>query len=215
MKTGPPGTTTPEQYVIALAKGIAPQQTDVLYAVERQKTRILERTLSGVDVDGAPFAPYSTNGPYYYYPNGRVGKNKFESRTNKSAVNRLLRKLGETISRKEAVGITNPGSGGAKTRNGEGIRFDSYADFKSSLGRVVDLMGPRAPHMLQAMQISVAWPEVEIGFYDDLSAKKAQGHNEGANRLPRRHFLGASESDLRQIETDIVTRIDQRLRVLI
>ena len=48
-----------------LVTSVLPEQGDVLYALERVKATILERTARGVDVDGAPFAPYSSKGPYY------------------------------------------------------------------------------------------------------------------------------------------------------
>jgi hypothetical protein len=221
-----PGGLEPAAYVLSIARQVQPTQADVLYGIERQKERILDRTAQGVDVDGAPFVAYSQNGPYYYYPNGRVGRNKFESRQNKQAVNRLIRKIGHVESylselsprKLRSMGL-NPEAGGdtsaKKTRSGEGIRFDSYAAFKASLGRAgVDLLGPRAPHMLQAMEIRVNWPEVELGFYSDDAASKAEGHNEGANKLPRRHFFAASAADLTAIENDIGARIDARMRLL-
>ncbi len=44
---------------------IDPTEGDLLFAAERQRTRILERTARGVDFEGRPFAPYSERGPYY------------------------------------------------------------------------------------------------------------------------------------------------------
>jgi hypothetical protein len=38
-----------------------PTEGDLLYALQRQRTRILKRTADGVDVDGASFEPYSPN----------------------------------------------------------------------------------------------------------------------------------------------------------
>lgn len=38
---------------------VFPTEGDILYAMQRLRTRILERTAKGVDVEGRPFAPYS------------------------------------------------------------------------------------------------------------------------------------------------------------
>lgn len=155
--------------------------TDLRYALERQRSRILERTRRGVDLNGSTFAPYSTKGPYYYYPS-RLGSAKSRS----AAAARLGRKIG-----------------GTRTRLG--IKFASYAAFKASLGRnVVDLTGPRAPHMLQAMVVRTkSGSEGTIGIYGS-EADRAEGHNVGVpGRLPRREFFGWSASDEKDMVDDL------------
>ncbi len=181
-------------------------QADALYALERQKTRILDRTGRGVDVDGRPFKPYSTKGPYTYYPNGRVGSSKFSDRQNKAAAARLKTKLAK---------VPTKGAGGLRlTRSGKGIVFDSYAAFKRWLGRTgVDLRGPRAPHMLQALLVKVAsaFPkEGRIGIYG-AEAARASGHQYGARYLPQRKFLGISVPERGAFVNDILARIKLRL----
>jgi hypothetical protein len=269
-----PSGRSPTEYILEIAGDVIPTEGDAIFAAQRQVTRILERTLSGVDVDGNPFEPYSTNGPYYYYPNGRVGRNKAEITRNKAAVSRLLKRLANVQFDFEEFGH-QPGSGGTRTRgsvgfesievyrkksknaavlwtnpkgnvvlvhrktnhDGQGIRFDSYADFKRSLGRLnVDLRGPRAPHMLQAFAIGTgiertvgadldlpldAKPrpaqQVIIGIYGE-EAGRATGHNTGINprwkKKHQRRFLGASENDLKAMNEDIsercVARVAQR-----
>lgn len=181
-------------------------QADATYALQRQRTRILERTARGVDVDGTPFKPYSTKGPYYYYPNGRVGSSKFTDRQNRAAASRLKRKL--------ATGSVVADGGVKLTRSGKGLRFYSYAAFKRWLGRsVVDLFGPRAPHMLQALIVTITGSpatEGRIGIYGDEAAR-ASGHQYGTRKLPKRRFLGASAEDRRQVVADILGRIKERL----
>ena len=179
---------------------------DATYALERQKTRILDRTARGVDVNGSPFAPYSTKGPYYYYPNGRVGTSRFTDRQNRAAASRLKRKL--------ATGTVRTDSGVRLTRSGKGLRFDSYAAFKGWLGRsAVDLFGPRAPHMLQAMIVRITGAPVtegRIGIYG-AEAERASGHQYGTRKLPQRKFLGASADDRKSVVADILERIKARL----
>ena len=235
-----PGGAEPQKFILDLAKGAVPSEGDALYAAQRQRTRIIERTLAGRDVDGAAFEPYSTDGPYYYYPNGRVGKNKIESHKNRAAVNRFLKKLNKASDIRsvfESLDDEPYTHSGRKTRNGEGIRFDSYADFKKSLGRSgVDLLGPRAPHMLQAIAVGTGFgrihgdetpasvfsnPEpakdVVIGIYGQEQGR-AEGHNTGVNpkwkRKHQRKFFGASADDIQQMVSDITTRILQRVKAL-
>lgn len=218
----------PATYVLSLAGAMKPTEADALYAAQRQRTRIVERTLRGVDVNGNPFEPYSTDGPYYYYPNG--GR-KTTAKQNKAAVRRLLRATAHvTAGRSEYQGYM--GVGGVKTRNGQGIRYESYADFKASLGRAgVDLTGPRAPHMLQAIVVSVndrafgvsdsasgGTRPVEVfalGIYGE-AAGRASAHNTGYSprwkRKHQRYFLGANSNDLKDILNDIYARMSLRMK---
>jgi len=224
----------PVEYILSLSQGILPTEGDCLYAAQRQRTRIVERTLQGVDVDGAPFEPYSTDGPYYYYPNGRVGNSKFTAKQNKAAVKRLLRKLAPVLeTRSEYQGYE--GLGGVPTRSGQGIRFESYADFKASLGRAgVDLVGAKAPHMIQSISVKVNGQdfgledtsaglggrrsestEFVLGIYGE-PAGRASGHNTGINprwkRTHQRHFFGASAADIEAIKDDLLARVTARLK---
>lgn len=162
---------------------------DMRYTLERQKTRILERTARGVDINGAPFAPYSNKGPYYYYP-GRASKNR------SGAASRVAKK-----------------TGGKKTPLG--VKFTSYGDFKRSLGRsAVDLMGPTAPHMLQAIVVTASADEGKIGIYGP-EADRAEGHNVGGGHLPRREFFGASAEDERLMALDAEELMATRLKDII
>ena len=213
-----------------------PTQGDALYAAQRQRTRILERTERGVDVNGAAFAPYSENGPYYYYPNpgrrsvGPIGKGQYEKKQ-KAAVRRLL-KITTDVSTTRAEYLGGTSVGGVPTKSGLGIRFESYADFKRSLGRAgVDLLGPRAPHMLQAIIVATdagtggnltdedvglgsrTSPAklIRIGIYG-TEADRASGHNQGTSRLPKRYFFGASDQDIQDIGADIQERVVRRVK---
>lgn len=198
-------------FVAKLAKGMKPTQEDLLYAGQRQRTRILERTSRGVDVDEHPFKPYSDKGPYYYNPNGRLSasaRRDIPEKSQKSATRRFLNK----ITTKEERG--NDGAP-RLSRTGRTIRFESYAAFKKWLGRaVVDLRGSKAPHMLQAIVMKGRGPrEVVLGIYGEAAAR-GQGHNEGndAMRLPKRRFFDFSKSDVKAIIRDVQARIRARIR---
>lgn len=176
---------TLSQLASAIAGAPRVTRATALLAVEAQRTRMLRRTAEGKDVHGRPFAAYSADGPYYHNPNGRLKAGAVSDKQQRAAVNRLKRKV--------------PGS--RESRTGKTLKFESYAAFKKWLGRVgVDLRGPKAPHMLQAMAVKVTGQdadirEMRIGIYGP-SADRAQGHNDGAGRLPKREFFGASREDL-------------------
>jgi hypothetical protein len=93
-------------------KDILPTEGDLLYGLQRQKSRILSRTERGVDANGRPFAPYSTRRPYYYYPNGPVGRARTKDRLKRdqAGVKRFASKVGRTSrpSRAQAWGSGSP-----------------------------------------------------------------------------------------------------------
>lgn len=182
---------------------LLPTNDDLLYAIERQRTRILDRTARHVDFEERPFAAYSENGPYIWYPLGRHKSAKGDighehtARKRDQAAKRMVKKLGA----------------GTVTAGG-GIRFESYAAFKRALGRSgVDLTGPSAPHMLQALVSRITGDLAgTLGIYSADKAAIAEYHNEGTERMPQRKFLGTSAADERAMETDLVERIQSRAR---
>lgn len=216
----------PVERLLRVKKGVRITEGDALYAGQRQRARILERTARGVDVDEAPFPDYSTKGPYYYYPNGRVGNSRFSDKQQRDAAARLLRKLtpGKTAQERKSV------SGVRLTKSGKGLVFESYAGFKRWLGRKgVDLRGPRSPHMLQGIIVKAGGSqagnrdaeigvndknapagELVLGIYGD-AAKRATGHNTGDGPGVQRRFFDASVKDVKQMIQDIHTRVKARL----
>ncbi len=54
-----PGGADPQQHLLTVFATGQPTQVDVLYAGQRQRSRIVQRTLSGRDYNDVPFAPYS------------------------------------------------------------------------------------------------------------------------------------------------------------
>jgi hypothetical protein len=167
------------------------REVDLLYAGQRQIERILDRTARGQDSEGSQFTPYKkSKRPYYYYPTSTSG----------------LPRDRAAITKRYQVRM-----GGTVTRSGTGIRFDSYGDMKRSLGRAgVDLTGVRAPHMLQALVATVTDNTIWIGIYG-AEAARAEGHNEGTQNLPRRHFLDVNDEDVRMIGEDIAALMGQRI----
>jgi len=56
---------------IFIARSSKPSTEAMLYAGQRQITRIRQRTMQGTDVDGSPFAPYSKRYAKYRASRGR------------------------------------------------------------------------------------------------------------------------------------------------
>lgn len=211
----------PVRLVQELFGRVLPDETDVEAALENQRTRILERTAQGVDYRGVPFAEYSQNGPFYYYPSTQKGRS-FRPGA------KLLQAIwaGQSSFRAEYFKVlraaakrfqTKLGDGAMDTAQtpGGGIRFASYADFKAALGRtVVDLTGPRAPHMLQALVVKMrSGLEGAIGIYGPEAAR-ASGHHEGNPKvkLPKRRFLDASAEDQKAMLQEMLERATARWR---
>jgi hypothetical protein len=208
----------PVRLVTELTGRVLPDGTDLEFALEQQRTRILERTARGVDFEEKPFAPYSQNGPVYYYASTQRGRSFFPGARRLQAIwagrstfraeyFKVLAAAAQRFARK-----VTPNGG---TTPGGGVKFESYAAFKAALGRgVVDLMGPRAPHMLQALLVRMRTDlEGAIGIYG-TEAARASGHHDGnpKTKLPRRRFLGANGQDRQQVIADIVDRVAARAR---
>src|SRR5271165_6554133 len=66
--------TPVDKLTMDIARATQIQEADTLLILNQQKTRILERTARGLDINGGQFAGYSTKGPYYYYPYGRQSR---------------------------------------------------------------------------------------------------------------------------------------------
>ena len=219
----------PSAFFARLLADATPTQGDLLYAGNRQKTRMLDRTARGVDYQGRRFAPYNYTRPYYWTPWTGSRRNSYLKMQQSAA--RVFKKIGGNV----RTGLLRSGATGRVvaqlTRFRQSIKFRSYADFKRSLGRAagVDLMGPRAPHMLQALvvisdgiQVAGRSPRVglrsmraagsrlTIGIYGD-EADRAEGHNEGTGDLPQRRFFDASDADLEAMAEDVAERIALRI----
>lgn len=185
-----------------------PTRGDLAAALYGQNQRILLKTSQGYGYDGESFEEYASEYPYYYYPEGGV------------------KHLAATHLR-----ITSQIRGLKVTRTTKGLKFENYGEFKRAFGHAnVDLFGvsPLA-HMLGAVQMNINGGEVflsgysghltglalsgTLGIYGDLG-RRAELHNEGLGRMPRREFFGLSESDIEDIVADIERGIYTRVRNL-
>lgn len=175
----------PSAYILSLKQKSKPTTAMLELVVEQFKTDMLDKTARGVDAEERPFTAYSTKSTYIYYPNGRLGSKGNSLKAAQGAAKRFHAKI--NAGRGTPIGQVTPGGG---------IKFANYAEFKKALGRTtVDLTGPRAPHMLQAIVRTTRGNlEVSLGIYGD-EAKRASGHNNGGKNLPRRKFFAVSAKD--------------------
>lgn len=228
-----PGGQDPVAAVHNITLALVPTQGDMLLAGQIWRSRIVQRTQNGVDVNGAPFAAYSANGPYYFYPGTEGhgmsrsqahGLYKFASFESSS----LDRKLSEYYRLRGVAAEGRHGkSGKVGKRTALGIRYDSYGAAHAALGRSnVDLFGlEHHPHMMGAMLVKAGGTELDmsatldldpssntspcsqmnLGFYGEQEAR-ARGHNEGAGHLPQRRFFDASAEDLHVMKETMLAR---------
>lgn len=215
----------PTELLKQIAVAIKPTRALALALAESQRSRMLKRTDAGKDFSERAFSPYSTNGPYYYNPTGASGKSdgkKVNAKQQHAAAKRFLGKITTKAQRERASNPFAPmstrNSSGTPhlSRTGRTVVFRSYSAFKKWLGRTnVDLRGPRAPHMLQAMQAkgTEAGGQVQgvIGIYGE-AAKRASGHNNGARHLPQRRFLAASRADELQMRKEVEFWIGKQIK---
>lgn len=152
---------------------------------ELAKSLIVIRTLSGQDVDGTTFEPYSSR-PYY------------------AAIDDLYRPEGYP---KPAGGRTthkrNPG------RKLKRMAFDEgYGQYKTGIGRPAFVQLSISGQMLADIETNVLnESEGELYFASAHSAAKAQGHHTGANNLPVREFFDLSEGNVSQMATHLAKLI--------
>ena len=205
---------------------MTPTVGDLLYVGQVFRSQIRTRTFAGIDVNGAPFTPYSTKGPYYFYPNREVGK----VRGGSAAVQKARSKAAAGRFKK---------TGREGKRTPFGIRYASYAAAKAAHGvlqpnlygleqhtHMLDTMmvrcnGQEVPIDLDAstlaadataMENTVPATELTLGFYGP-EADRAKGNNEGTRTVPRREFFALNATDLGIGEQAIAERLQIRARV--
>jgi hypothetical protein len=226
-----PGGSDPGASIRATIHALStPTVGDQLYVGQIFRSRIRQRTLSGVDVNGVPFAPYSTNGPYYFYPNKEAGSVRGGSGTRR-LTQEQVRHARSTAAKNRQAKIGAPG-----VRTPYGIRYASYAAAKAAHGAMgVNLYGmEQHTHMLDTMLVKAGGSEINqasgdlnfgsqfssfeqntpetllvIGFYGP-EAERAKGNNEGTSKLPKREFFALNPDDLRLAEQAIAERMMDR-----
>jgi hypothetical protein len=184
--------------LVRLKRSLDLEAAELLALAERQKTRIIRRTERGYDLHGVRFIPYSRKRPYYYSPNPALPRP-----SRKRAAARFLSK------------VKHRAKGARLSRSGLTVRFENYAAFKAALGRqpgIVDLTGPRAPHMLQTLKVTLRGRQMVISPYDAEKARIGQAHNRGVRgRLPKREWFGLSKEDRRDMAKEALALVRNRI----
>jgi hypothetical protein len=211
---------------------------DLLFVGQFFRSRILERTARGVDVNNAPFAGYSTRGPYYLYPNAdSAGSVRGRLAPSDRGMLGDIQHARSTAAKNR---FAKTGKNG--TRTPYGIRYDSHAAAKAAHGvNGVNLFGMgQHTHMLNTIMVKAGGAEappseggafagldfhgafdasentapahqLTIGFYGP-EAERAKGNNEGAGKLPKREFFALNAEDLQMSGAAIAERVFQRAR---
>jgi hypothetical protein len=211
---------------------------DLLFIGQFFRSRILERTAKGVDVNNAPFAGYSTKGPYYLYPNAdSAGSVRGRLAPSDKGMLGEIRHARSTAAKNRFAKTGKTG-----TRTPYGIRYDSYAAAKAAHGvSGVNLFGMgQHTHMLNTIMVRAGGAEAapsEGGAFGGLDfhgafdasenpapahqltigfsgpeAERAKGHNEGTGKLPKREFFALNAEDLAMSGAAIGERMFQRAR---
>lgn len=224
-----PNGSNPSTAIRAMVTALSEASVgDLMFVGQGYRSRIRQRTFSGIDVNGAPFTPYSTRGPLYFYPNRGSAS-------------------GRTIAGRKARATATAGrhakTGRIGVRTPTGIRYESYSAMKAALGRTgVDLYGAEQhTHMLDTMMVKAGGSESAGGGADDLFSAsgsggefeafeqnqpanqlilgfygpeegRARGNNEGTSRVPKREFFALNPTDLAWGEQAIGERMAIRAR---
>jgi hypothetical protein len=230
--TGPdgrPASVAIRRVIKALS---TPTVGDLLAVGQGGRTAIRQRTARGIDVNGAPFAPYSTK-RFYFYPNGAVGSTRRVAGT-RNLNQQQVQKARATAAagrfkKTDKIGLRTP----------YGIRYDGgYAEAKAAHGRQnPDLYGlQQHTHMLDTMMVKAGGveltsagdsldfgseleasenimpaTEVTLGFYGPEAAR-AQGNNEGTRTVPKREFFALNSQEQTVAETILGRRMEARAK---
>lgn len=163
---------------------IEPTQGDLLYAMDLQGQRILDRTAQGIDYTGSPFAEYDKTHPYYYYPAGKGSKGvRYDS------YDAFKKSLGRQVV--DLMGADAPHMLGVFELQVNGLSFRFNA----------------GEYDAQSAPAST----VTMGIYQ-TKGFLAYLHNEGIAPQPERKFFAISDEDKERIFEDIARRISARVR---
>ena len=223
--TGPGGQDARVAIRYEIQALTTPTVGDLLFVGQVFRSRILDRTAKGVDVNGAPFVPYSTKGPYYFYPNREMGA----ARGARATADTKRARATAAKSRHDKIGRIG-------VRTTAGIRFESYAAAKAAHGVAgVNLFGmEQHTHMLNTIMVRAGGREegggvpsfgsdmevfegntpareLSVGFYGP-EAERAKGHNDGTSKLPKREFFALNQQDLDLAEQAVAQRMMIRAR---
>lgn len=187
-----PNGADPAAHAHNLMTAAQPTEGDLLYALQRQRTRILKRTAAGVDADGASFAAYS---PGYAKKKAAFGRTGVDLRGRNAP--HMLQAIVVT-----AGPLTDEGDSDTLAIEGAIGFYDERAALLAEVHNDGATIRTRLGYG--------GFEEASYGYKPRnagrLKAAKA------TLTMPRRHFFDASDADVHEMENDMGTRSEMRMR---
>jgi hypothetical protein len=172
----------PVTHAHALVTAALPTEGDLLYALQRQRTRILKRTAAGVDADGASFAAYS---PGYAKKKSAYGRSGVDLR-GRNAPNMLQAIVATSGS------LTDDGDSNTQALNGSLGFYDERAALLAEVHNEGATIRSRQG--------------------TGKGKGKAKKNGAATFAMPRRHFFDATDEDRHEMENDMGTRSEMRMQ---
>jgi hypothetical protein len=152
-----PGGSDPVAAIRALRAAANATEGDLLYALQRQRSRILKRTAAGVDADGAAFAPYSLRYAKKKAAYGRTGVD-LRGRNAPNMLQAIVTTAGGLSSSDESTG----GDSDAPAHEGSIAFYDERAALLAQVHNEGEGRQPRR-HFFAASDEDVLEMERDIG----------------------------------------------------
>lgn len=181
-----PGGGDPLTYTLQLARVGRPTAGDVVYAAGRQKTRILQRSQRGVDVNGSPFVAYSPK-----YAKFREKKGRNATPVDLTFTGLMNKSMTVTVGGLQSI------SGGDAPVNDFALGF--YGD---------EAVRARAHNEGATIRTRKGSGR---GIKNTESSQRRSENSKETFTMPKRHFFDANEQDLQQMQADIGAHIQARL----
>lgn len=179
-----PGGSDPVKEVQRLVVSAIPTEGDCLYAVQRERTRILKRTGGGVDAEGARFTPYSAA---YAKRKAKYRDPSTVDLRGRNAPHMLQAMLVTAGSLRES---------GESSKPGRDMTIGFYDDRAAMLAQVHN---------------EGATIRTRLGKGKKSKPKKG---GVASFRMPKREFFKATAEDVFSMEQDIGSRVEFRLKQL-
>jgi hypothetical protein len=184
----------PVTEVRSLMTAALPTEGDLLYALQRQRTRILKRTAAGVDSDGASFAPYS---PGYAKSKEKFGRSAGTVDLRGRNAPHMLQAIMAT-----AGSLTDDGDSNTRAVNGSLAFYDERAALLAEVHNEGATIRTRLGYG--------GFEEASYG-YKPRNARRLKAAK-ATLTMPRRHFFDASDQDVHEMENDMGARSEMRMR---
>ena len=186
-----PNGSDPQQHINALAKDATITLGDALYGGQAMRTRVRQRTDSGVDYQGAPFAPYSDS--YRRQKVARLGKSDTVDLFGLQQHPHML----------NTITVQSPGATIGPDRDIDLFAFPQDAT-------IVSLVIPDGPESQRARLHNEGGT-----FRTRLGTGKGKAKKNGRSTatMPKREFFNATQDDLSFMMFAMDQRRQQRLGI--